>query len=93
MRNNPQQRHLLVTAGNENTLKLWTLERATSPIFTAKNVSNNVQQSATVSEIVILLLCLCPEASCLLPVASLVRYQNFEHNILKMKEVDHVTRA
>jgi len=38
MRNNPQQRQLVATAGNENTLKLWTLERPEVPVFTAKNV-------------------------------------------------------
>ena len=38
MRNNPQQCHLVATAGNENTLRLWSLERPASPIFTAKNV-------------------------------------------------------
>jgi len=38
MRNNPQQRHLVATGGNENTVKLWSLERPMSPMFTAKNV-------------------------------------------------------
>jgi len=44
MRNNPQQRHLVATAGSENPLRLWTLERLTVPIFTAKNVGYNIQQ-------------------------------------------------
>ena len=44
MRNNPQQRHLLATAGNENALKLWSLERPASPIFISKNVRNDIQR-------------------------------------------------
>jgi len=60
MRNNPQQCHLVATAGNENTLKLWSLERPASPIFTAKNVCKNMWQFAVNVQmfyVVILLFC------------------------------------
>jgi ribosome biogenesis protein NSA1 len=39
MRSHPHEKNLFVTAGKENDLKLWDLEKSKAPIFAAKNVS------------------------------------------------------
>ena len=40
MRQNPFEKHLYATGGEENDLKLWDLNRPGEAVFKAKNVSN-----------------------------------------------------
>ncbi|XP_069501264.1 WD repeat-containing protein 74 [Ambystoma mexicanum] len=41
MRQNPVKPHCVSTGGKENCLKIWDLENPKSPVFKAKNVSND----------------------------------------------------
>lgn len=41
MRQSPTHRHKVATGGKENGLKIWDLERAEKPVFTAKNLRDD----------------------------------------------------
>ncbi|KAM6933147.1 WD repeat-containing protein 74 [Xenentodon cancila] len=41
MRSSPVHRHKVATGGKENGLKIWDLERADKPLFTAKNLRDD----------------------------------------------------
>ncbi|XP_041345439.1 WD repeat-containing protein 74 [Pyrgilauda ruficollis] len=41
MRQDPARPHLVGTAGKENGLKVWDLQRPQEPLFRAKNVRND----------------------------------------------------